>query len=118
MSASRRAVASLVYLGATLTPARHAAAGHAHAATAQATLVVQGRVTDEARNPIAGAQLGVEGGTAGAVSNDDGTFRLTITQPRANTVVLVRRIGYRPQRVTLTETSGSVTRDFSLVRDV
>src|SRR5205823_8262103 len=82
--------------------------------------VVQGHVVDQARNPLGGAQLSVEGTGAGAVSNDEGSYRFTVAQPPAQLVLLVRRIGYRPQRVTVSPDGGggAVTRDFTLVRDV
>ena len=123
MTSFPRTLAPLVVLGAILAPVPPAHASvtpprGAAAAQPRAPLVVQGRVTDEARNPLAGAQVGVEGAPAGAVTNDDGTYRLTLAQPAARTTLLVRRIGYRPQRLVLTQAEGTVTQDVSLVRDV
>ncbi|HEY2064573.1 MAG TPA: TonB-dependent receptor plug domain-containing protein [Gemmatimonadaceae bacterium] len=91
---------------------------------ARAALVVQGRVTDEAQNPIVGVQVVVDGAAVGTVSNEDGSYRLSIGRPSAGAPVtlVARRIGYRPRRTTVAEADGTgggaVTRDFVLLRDV
>ena len=84
----------------------------------RAQVTVQGRVTDEGQNPVAGAQVSVEGTTIGAITSDDGNYRFVILTPRASTVLIARRIGYRPARATITATSGTATQNFSLTRDV
>ncbi|HVE80354.1 MAG TPA: TonB-dependent receptor, partial [Gemmatimonadaceae bacterium] len=87
-------------------------------ALGRAQLTVQGRVSDEGGRPVAGAQVSVEGTTAGTVAGDDGTYRLTLTAPRAPVTLVARFIGFRPQRATLQQTEGAVTQDFTLPRDV
>ena len=87
-------------------------------AVAHAQLTVQGRVTDEGGRPIAGAQVTIEGTTLGILAGDDGSYRLIVREPRSPIVLLARLVGYRPARDTVTETSGTVTHDFVLSRDV
>src|SRR4051812_21238824 len=83
-----------------------------------AQVTVQGRVTDEGQNPVAGAQISVEGTSIGAITSDDGSYRFLILTPRASSVLIARRIGYHPGRATITATSGTATQNFSLTRDV
>ncbi|HEX3160469.1 MAG TPA: TonB-dependent receptor, partial [Gemmatimonadaceae bacterium] len=87
-------------------------------ALARAQLTVQGRVLDEGGRPISGAQVRVEGATIGTVAGADGAYRLVIREPRPPVTLLARLVGYHPGRATVTEDSGTVTRDFALSRDV
>ncbi|HEU4630454.1 MAG TPA: TonB-dependent receptor [Gemmatimonadaceae bacterium] len=87
-------------------------------AAARAQLTVQGRVTDEGGRPIAGVQITVEGTTVGTLAGDDGAYRLVVRDPRPPLVLLARLVGFRPVRDTIAETSGTVTHDFALRRDV
>jgi TonB-dependent starch-binding outer membrane protein SusC len=90
----------------------------AQGASARAPLTIQGRVTDAGRNPVAGAQVAVEGMPIGTMTDDDGSYRLVITQAPSPFTLVARRIGFRPGRAAVTETSGTITRDFTLPRDV
>jgi TonB-linked SusC/RagA family outer membrane protein len=85
--------------------------GHA---LAQATGTVTGRVTDPQQQPISGAQLVVVGGTARAVTGQDGSYRLTGV--RAGSVqVSATRIGFDTRTQTVTVAAGATaTADFSL----
>lgn len=87
-------------------------------ALAAAQLVISGRVTDDGGRGLAGAQVLIENTTIGTVAGDDGAYRLTIVSPRAGMVLLVRSISFKPVRQTLTETSGTLTRNFQLIPDV
>ena len=87
-------------------------------AIARAQLTVQGRVTDDGGRPIAGAQVFVEGTTLGTLVGADGAYRLVVREPRAPLTLVARLVGWRPGRATITETTGTVTRDFTLARDV
>ncbi len=87
-------------------------------AVAAAQLVISGRVTDEGGRGLDGAQILIENTTIGTVAGDDGAYRLSIASPRAGMVLLVRSISYKPVRQTLTETSGTLTRNFQLTPDV
>jgi TonB-dependent SusC/RagA subfamily outer membrane receptor len=84
---------------------------------AVAQLTVTGRVTSDAGTGLPGAQVMVEGTTVGTATDSEGAYRLLVAAPRAGIVLLVRTIGYRPARDTLTETSGTITRDFRLAPD-
>ena len=87
-------------------------------AAAAAQLVIAGRVNDETGRGIPGAQVLIENTTIGTIADDDGAYRLVISSPRPGMVLLVRSISYKPVRETLTETSGTITRNFQLVADV
>jgi TonB-dependent SusC/RagA subfamily outer membrane receptor len=87
-------------------------------AVARAQLTVQGHVTDEGGRPIGGAQVTVEGTNIGILAGDDGAYRLVLREPRPPVVLLARLVGYRPGRATVNQTSGTVTQDFTLARDV
>jgi TonB-linked SusC/RagA family outer membrane protein len=81
--------------------------------------VVAGAVTDSAsRRPLSGVQITIEGGAAaarlGAVTGDDGRYRIGGVPVGAVTVV-ARRIGYAPARRTVTVADGqTATADFVL----
>lgn len=65
-------------------------------AAAQATGTIEGRVTEQGTNrPMSGAQVFVAGTTIGAVTSDQGTFRITGV-PARQVEVRVRLIGYNP----------------------
>jgi TonB-dependent starch-binding outer membrane protein SusC len=83
-----------------------------------AQLTVTGRVTDEAGRALAGAHLGIEGSGIVAFANDTGGYRLVVPDPRVGMVLVVRLIGYKPAREPLAQTTGTLSRDFQLVRDV
>src|SRR5688500_18901637 len=87
-------------------------------APASAQLVISGRVNDETGRGLPGAQVLIENTTIGTIAADDGTYRLTIASPRAGMVLLARSISYKPARERLTETAGTLTRNFQLVPDV
>jgi TonB-dependent SusC/RagA subfamily outer membrane receptor len=101
-------------LTTTILPLAHA---QGTSPAARAPLVIQGRVSDEALNPIPGAQIVVEGSLIGTTTNDDGTYRLTVSRGGPLSLV-ARRIGFRPRRAAVSESEGTVTRDFVLARDV
>src|SRR4051812_19596410 len=84
----------------------------------RAPLTIQGRVTDAAQNPVASAQVVVEGMAIGTTTADDGTFRLVITRAPSPFTLVARRIGFRPGRAPVSETDGTITRNFALARDV
>lgn len=87
-------------------------------ATAAAQLAITGRVTGDGGRPISGAQILIEGTTLGTVAGDDGGYRLVVESPRAGMVLLVRSLGYKPVRQTLSVVSGTLTRDFRLAIDI
>ena len=63
--------------------------------TIRGSAILTGRVTDVAGAPMAQAQVAVEGGTAIAVTSEDGTFSLR-GLPSGTTSAVVRKIGYAP----------------------
>jgi TonB-dependent SusC/RagA subfamily outer membrane receptor len=100
-----------------LTAAPPLLAQGAGAAT-RAPLTIQGRVTDGVQNPVAGAQVAVEGLPIGTMTADDGSYRLVITRAPSPFTLVARRIGFRPGRLAVSETDGTITRNFALPRDV
>ncbi len=86
-------------------------------AAAQGTGTIRGRVSDAgSREAVAAAQLRVEGTTAGAQTNQDGSY--TIAQvPAGPHFVVTRRVGYAPTRLAVTVQSGTTsTLDLALTR--
>ena len=90
----------------------------AQGAATRAPLTIQGRVTDAAQNPVASAQVVVEGQTIGTTTADDGSYRLVIARAPSPFTLVARRIGFRPARMAVTEAEGTITRNFALARDV
>jgi TonB-dependent starch-binding outer membrane protein SusC len=86
--------------------------------TAQAQLTVTGRVTDATGGGIAAASVLIDGTRVGTVTTEDGTYRLVVSSPQPPLVLLVRALGYKPQRFPLGTTSGQVTQDARLERDI
>ncbi len=85
---------------------------------AEAQLTVSGRVTDETGRALAAASVLIDGTRVGTVTADDGTYRLVVGSPQPPLVLLVRALGYKPQRFPITTTSGQITQDARLVRDI
>src|SRR2546428_2354561 len=78
---------------------------------------VAGRVTDERRAAIAGAQITLDQGGKGAVSGADGSYLIDAVSAGAHTV-RVRLIGYRSQTASVTVSGGQrATHDFTLATD-
>ncbi|MBC7895141.1 MAG: TonB-dependent receptor plug domain-containing protein, partial [Cytophagaceae bacterium] len=84
-------------------------------ALAAQTGTITGRVTESAASgPLSGATLQVEGTRLGAGTANDGRYRITAVPAGSHTVV-VRRLGFNPQRRTVTVTAGAeATADFEL----
>ena len=65
-------------------------------AAAQATGVIEGKVSEQGTGrPLAGAQVFIAGTTVGALTNEQGTFRITGV-PARQVEVRVRLIGFAP----------------------
>src|SRR5437879_593179 len=78
---------------------------------------VAGRVTDERRAAVAGAQITLDQGGKGAVSSADGSYLIEAVSSGAHTV-RVRLIGYRSQTASVTVSAGQrATHDFTLATD-
>src|SRR3546814_6489613 len=60
---------------------------------------VNGTVTDENSNPLAGISVQVKGGTAGTATNEEGVFHLEV--PAGEIVLTFSSIGYRSEEVTV-----------------
>jgi TonB-dependent starch-binding outer membrane protein SusC len=84
---------------------------------AQAAAVLSGRVSEEGSGrPLASAQITIEGTTLGAITDDDGKYRI-IAVPAGAQKVNVRLIGYSAQqRVIEIPAEGDVSANFTLVR--
>ncbi|HEV2147639.1 MAG TPA: SusC/RagA family TonB-linked outer membrane protein [Longimicrobiaceae bacterium] len=83
-------------------------------ALAQGGETITGRVTDQQQQPIAGAQVLVVGGTARAVTGQDGSYRLAGVRS-GSVQVSATRIGYdtRTQTVAVPQ-GGTATANFTL----
>jgi len=68
---------------------------------AQETTAIQGRVLDaRSGQGVVGASVTVQGTTLGAVTGEDGRFRIGNVPPGTHTIV-ARRLGYAPHRQTV-----------------
>src|SRR4026207_2126302 len=81
---------------------------------AHAQLVIAGRVTGDGAAPLAGAQVLIQGTTIGTIAAENGGYRLVIASPRPGMILLVRSLGYKPARQTLTQKTGSARQDVRL----
>ena len=76
--------------------------GHA---AAQATGAISGRITEAGGTPIAGAQVVLNGGQLGTLSNDVGMYTLRGVAPGSH-AVLIERIGFSTYTGQVTVTAG------------
>jgi hypothetical protein len=74
---------------------------------------ITGKVTDVTGVPLIAVSVSVEGATVGAVTRDDGTYRINGAPLGAQTIV-ARRVGYTATRQTVTVGSGEATVNFQL----
>lgn len=76
---------------------------------------IVGRVTDaRSREGVPGAAVHIDGGTQGAITGDDGAYRISNVAPGSYTVS-ARRIGYSAARAQVTVVADQeVTADFAL----
>ncbi len=81
---------------------------------AQAQRRVTGRVTASTGEPLSAVTVQVVGTTAGALTNEQGQF--TVTVPQAGGTLRFRRIGYQQREVALTPGQAEV--NVALTRDV
>ena len=109
----------LISRGCSPTSTRHA--GFVHLLFALVLLPtglgaqgITGKVTDAGGGPLAAVSVSVEGTNLGAVTRDDGTYRIAGV-PAGGRVVVARRVGYTPQRRNATVAQGDVTLNFELV---
>ncbi|MFD2162706.1 SusC/RagA family TonB-linked outer membrane protein [Paradesertivirga mongoliensis] len=65
----------------------------------QQSRVVRGTVLDQQREPIIGASVNVKGGTAGAVTDENGAF--TISVPADAKVLVIKYLGMTTQEVSI-----------------
>jgi TonB-linked SusC/RagA family outer membrane protein len=93
----------------------------AAATSAQAQVVITGKVTDAGGNAIPGANVVVPalGIGVGANTNVSGTYTVTVPDAAAgrSVVITARRIGFAPVSRTVTLTAGTQTQDFQLTQD-
>jgi len=77
--------------------------------------IIRGHITDATTGaPLAGVQVRVDGTTIGAQTGADGTYTIT-GAPTGSRVLSTRRLGYSPQRATITvPETGDATHDFAL----
>ena len=80
---------------------------------AQATATVMGRVTDEFSMPLASVTVNATGTTIGAITRDDGRFRIMLAPGTYE--IRLRRIGYSQRVDTVRVADGeTITRDYQL----
>jgi outer membrane receptor protein involved in Fe transport len=78
---------------------------------------IGGKVTDDKGAPVAGAQVGVQGTTAGAQTGTNGEYVIA-RAPAGPQTVRVRMVGFRPDSASVTVTADQrATQDFTLQRN-
>jgi outer membrane receptor protein involved in Fe transport len=78
---------------------------------------VAGKVTDEKGAPIAGAQVGIQGTTVGALTGSSGEYVLA-NVPAGSQTVRARMVGFRPDSASVTVAAEQrASQDFTLQRN-
>ena len=93
-----------------------ALAASTHVARAQQPTRVQGLVTNDTRQPLAGVSVGIPSLGVGAFTGDAGRYTFTIPADRASGQVSLtaRRIGFQPVTASINLSAGTITKDFVL----
>ncbi|HEX9615612.1 MAG TPA: TonB-dependent receptor [Bacteroidota bacterium] len=81
-------------------------------------LTIQGTVTDDRGEPLAGANVLVLGTQYGGATNPEGGYTILVTQVPDEVIVVARFLGYRTARQTVTQTSGIAEVNFQLAIDI
>lgn len=87
------------------------------AAAQQPGLTIVGQVTTGNDIPLRSATVVLQGMGIGAVTRDDGRYTITVAASRArgqHAALTARLIGYAPETVQITLTSGTITQNFRL----
>src|SRR3989442_3487809 len=86
-------------------------------ALAQNPVTINGRVTSNRGGPLPFAEISIASLGVGALTRDDGRYAIFIPAARVSgqsVQMTVRRLGYKPQTVTLQLTQALITQDFTL----
>lgn len=70
---------------------------NAGASISNAAFILSGKVTDDRGNPISGASIIEKGTSNGTITNESGTF--TITVKNGNAVLVISHLGYTTQEI-------------------
>ncbi len=84
---------------------------------AQNPVTISGRVTNDAAAPLSFADVSIPSLGIGAATRDDGRYAIFIPAARVSgqsVQMIVRRLGYKPQTVTVALSQPVVTQDFTL----
>jgi TonB-linked SusC/RagA family outer membrane protein len=93
-----------------------ALAASTHDAYAQEPTRVQGLVTNDSRQPLAGVSVGITSLGVGAFTGDDGRYSFVVPARGVGQQVSLtaRRIGFQPVSASINLSAGTVTKDFVL----
>ena len=85
-------------------------------ALAQEPTRVQGLVTNDTRQPLAGVSVGIASLGVGAFTGDDGRYSFVVPAGRAGQQVSLtaRRIGFQPVSASINLGAATITKDFVL----
>ena len=98
-------IASAVVALAASTPVAHA----------QEPTRVQGLVTNDTRQALAGVSVGIASLGVGAFTGEDGRYSFTIPAGRGagqQVSLTARRIGFQPVTASINLSAGTITKDF------
>jgi outer membrane receptor protein involved in Fe transport len=116
-SARQTSLGRLITLAAASLLALSAGRTSTAVAQGEQTGSIAGRVVDDQGTPLSGAQVAIPGTTVGTQTRANGEYVLPRV-PAGGQSLQGRLLGYRPQTVSVTVTSGQrTTQDFTLQRD-
>ena len=88
-----------------------------HETRAQEPTRVQGLVTNDTRQPLAGVSVGIASLGVGAFTGEDGRYSFAIPAGRGvgqQVALTARRIGFQPVTASINLSAGTITKDFVL----
>lgn len=76
---------------------------------------ISGKITDELGQPVPDASISIKGSFLGAVSDREGSFRISLKQPGTYTLI-AQSVGYEPNEQVLDIQNSEAATNFTLVR--
>lgn len=71
--------------------------------------IVSGKIVDTNNRPISFAHIIIETSNKGTIANEDGVFRLLVTEENLSKRLIISSIGFRTKKVTITDQYQTIT---------